>query len=108
MKDYQQLGGLFRGGSAVSYDIRELADYVGEQVRTESRTPIYLGVFYDPLVPEKPPAKAGDNEADRSEAWKKAKEEATEEARKLLRHQVKDFVAWLKKQKVIEEPKAKE
>jgi hypothetical protein len=89
--NYDALGGVARGGMGWSCDFKEAAGYVAETARRQSKEPIYLGVLYDPAVLWSMVDARGEKEA---------------EARKLLREQVKDFVAWLKKQKVIEEPKA--
>ena len=121
-KHYSQLGGPLNDSSAREYDFREVAGYVAGKVK-QSKEPIYLGIFYDPAADQKGTAigqlpseidvarakakKEGrqltDKEIDsmRQRAQQQAEYEGKEGARKLLREQVDDFVAWLKKQKAI-------
>ena len=120
---YSQSGGI-SGSTVQKYDFREVAGYVAGKAK-ESKEPIYLGIFYDPAAKRGSPVwdaiadsadvasarkkarkeggKFTEKDADsiREEARRKRQYEGKDGARKLLREQVDDFVAWLKKQKAI-------
>ena len=89
-------------------DYIEAARYVADTARRQSHEPIYLGVFYEPAPHAETlvwPDTEGLSEADADRAIAKAADEAMKKSKakagKLLREQVDDFVAWLKKQKAI-------
>jgi hypothetical protein len=103
--NYFALGGPASDSSVQDYRFKEIAESVVAKVKKQCKEPIYLGVFYDPLVG---PNRRAVNEKSEKEkisfedAWKKAEDESKSEARKLLRLQVQDFAAWLKEKKVID------
>jgi len=102
-EEYAKLGGPgFAPGtwsSVKDYDFRETAKWLGEQVKKQAGY-TYFGAFYDPavydgtlkyeLLPDGRRIPAG--------VQRRPREEALEEAKKLLRQQVKDFADWLKAQ----------
>jgi hypothetical protein len=102
--NYRDLGGPGSTSTVQDYDFKEVAGYIAAKVKKQGKEPIYLGLFYDPAVRldietiHKKYEKTGVRAA-----WKEAEKESKNATRNLLRLQVRDFVAWLKKQKVIED-----
>lgn len=94
LRDYRE-SRLFHLFSTVeSYDTLELAQRLAETLRNSRE--INAAVFYDPLVIYSfdRPGRWGLS----SRNWKANREEALQEARSLLRAQVRDFVVWAKKE----------
>jgi hypothetical protein len=84
----ERYAALHKGPNAAGDNYKETAKFVAAEVKRQGKEPIYVGVFYDPVVPTH--SFMADGKRERAEA------------KGLLRKQVKDFTAWLKKQKVIE------
>jgi hypothetical protein len=88
--------------SVVSYDLKETAQYLAQQVSKQGDG-MYFGAFYDPVCRATPAvdwvsiSKGQSRVQDRDEAARDAKANAEQ----LLRQQVKDFVDWLKAQGAI-------
>jgi hypothetical protein len=82
-ENYAALGGTGRNGSVEIYDFKDAAQYVAAKAKQQGKDRVFLGIFYDPS-----PEKVGT-------------EPSKEDAKKLLRQQARDFVAWLKEQKAI-------
>lgn len=103
LKDYYRVGGPLYFSTLQGYDFKETAEYLAGQVKKQGKDRIFFGVFYDPLVrfPEAPPHKI-DEKVDWETVWKKQREQGAEEAKKLLRQQAQDFIAWLKERKAID------
>jgi hypothetical protein len=68
-----------------SYDFKDAAKYLSSEIAKQGKQKRYVGVFYDPLV------KMGRLEP----------VDGNGEAKRLLRQQARDFVAWLSKQGAI-------
>jgi len=101
-RDYAKLGGITCSmGTVGSFDFKEAAEGVADAVGKQGEG-VYFGVLYDPLPKvdwERP-----DDDEDREAANKRLEEaraQAELEARRLLRAQVEDFVAWLQGQGVV-------
>jgi hypothetical protein len=100
--DYCDSGGLLNTSTVQDYDFVDVAKYVAEKAERESKDPIYVGVFYDPLVkPPKPDFSIKLSKKEQEAAWKKRDADAKEESKRLLREQVDDFAGWLKEKKVV-------
>ncbi len=118
--DEEALDRTFWNSTAQHYDMAGTARRIAERVRTDGRG-AFVGVFYDPLPPEtdgptwqliQQLAQAVANPSagrsggptvseDRRPPGGIEHETGEDQARRLLREQVKDFVEWLKGQGVI-------
>ncbi|MBN1609568.1 MAG: hypothetical protein JW940_23250 [Polyangiaceae bacterium] len=97
--------GLF-SSSVREYNIHDVARHVRVEIERQGREPWHYGLFYDPVVIEQW-EKAFDSVPDTAPSWerdkafKNARKAAQKEAHDLLRAQVRDFAAWLKREGVI-------
>jgi hypothetical protein len=98
--DYFPLGGASSMSTVQSYDFKDIAKRVVDTVKKDG-SGVYFGTFYDPMVSMRMDYSAGDIQEDWQTRWTEAREKGGEEARRLLRLQVKDFIDWLKGQGVI-------
>lgn len=101
-REYFDLGGRSSFSSVDDYDFRELAQFVSQHVQAHAKG-IYFAAFYDPACER---AFAEDWLAlvegrTSLRSWEAQEKAAQEEAKELLRQQVKDFADWLKGQGVI-------
>ncbi len=103
--------GMLFTSTVGEYDTKGLAGKLATAIRRQAQDPLYVGVFFDPLVPmdlgfdhaefpgkrdEPPPTE------DEMDAWFDRMHRTSEEKSKaLLRQQVTDFLAWLKQKKAI-------
>jgi hypothetical protein len=96
--------GMFAWSSVRRYDFKDAAENATEQMKKQSKPPVYFGVFYDPMpkLPSPPPRKK-DEKIDWKTEREKRRKEMKNESEKLLRQQAQDFVAWLKEQKAIQQ-----
>ena len=103
-REYSKAGGAFSMSTVQSYDFRQTAKRLAEDVGKQAEDKIYLGVLYDPL------ASAAAEEFKKKEpktredwqAYSKARRlEGTTESKRLLRLQVQDFLKWLEAQGAI-------
>ena len=94
--------------SVQGYDFKEVAEHVAAQVKKEAKDHIFLGVFYDPSPEKADGSSRQKNSMARLRYDSAAKNSVTDprptkdDSKKLLRQQVRDFVAWLKEQKAIQ------
>ena len=104
--NYAEMGGPLDTSTAQSYNFKGTVEWLATKLKGQGDEPIFLGLLYDPAAPQIWPDMRGKRtDRERNEAFRKAEEQSKVVARKLLREQVDDFAAWLKKQKVIEERK---
>lgn len=102
-RDYHSKAGAPSEMSTVSsYDFKETAKNLAQDIQKQAQEQVYLGMLYDPL------AKTPDLSALKTrpqESWTKAylrmQQEATSESKRLLRLQVQDFLKWLEAQGAI-------
>jgi hypothetical protein len=106
-KEHDKCGGNSLGGFGITYDFKETAQYVDNQVREQARG-LYFAAFYDPAGPGlemhytyEASANITGPPLPSEEAEARAMRRAEEPSKRLLRQQVKDFVDWLKGQGVI-------
>jgi hypothetical protein len=119
-KNYKRLGGVdsheakivyrnenelgYMSSTVSDYDFKDAAKHVAAEIRGKGRQRLYVGVFYDPITYEKRTRKEQPPKTPKGSKSPKANAhvEAMGKSKELLRQQVQDFVAWLKKQKAIE------
>ncbi len=102
-RDYFSKAGAPSDLSTVrSYDFRETAKDLAENVRKQAKEKVYFGVLYDPL------AKTADLSTVKPhtqgafiKAYLKAQQDGATESKRLLRLQVQDFINWLQAQGAI-------
>jgi hypothetical protein len=93
-KDYFDLGGPQSKTTAQPYYFKKVAELLRTQIKNEGMEQLHLGLFYDPTETYNLWGK-------RSEPVEKTQNKCKEKSKELLRQQAQDFVAWLKKEKVI-------
>jgi|GEM_PF-732270 len=94
-EDYFKVGGARSDSTAQDFDLKGAAEVVAEKLG-QSRRGIYFGVFYDPVA-----TISVDRSSPSPIDWEAARARAALQAKKLLRAQVDDFVAWLHQQGVL-------
>ena len=114
--DYGSLGGVGTGERIVdengrtvgmsmstvqTYNFKAAALYLAKQINQQAKQKLYAGVFYDPIVHRDFRKLSDEDRKDPRITREKGRQNAAAEAQNLLRLQARDFVAWLKKQKVI-------
>ncbi|MGD8452546.1 MAG: hypothetical protein PVJ57_12065 [Phycisphaerae bacterium] len=108
--DFHGVGGPIDGSTLVVYDLRETASYLRSQVESTT-TGTYIGIFYDPATDpsqftrwaelDGPPSVTTALKRTFQRHDDEREQLAAEEAERLLRQQVRDFIEWLKGQGVI-------
>lgn len=116
--DYYDLGGMRSGSTVQSYDLKELAEKLGKKLADDGK--MNTVVFYDPAVLTDDPEidalfnKHGDwtpAEQKKYEAYQKKLYKMDYEERDILLQkraeqeltaQVRDFIEWMKKEKILE------
>ncbi len=88
-EDYFKLGGERDGSTVQSYDFKPLAEKLSAAAQRDGS--VRLGVFYDPMA-------RIDWHEDRDGNYHEPK---NEKGRAQLRAQVKDFIGWLKNEKIL-------
>ncbi len=119
-RDYYAKAGAPSDMSTVqSYDFRETAKKLAEDVRKQGQEKVYLGVLYDPVAKSKYPKNLElQTQQEWEKSWKQGSQKPktpkewaayakaqrlleTNESRRLLRLQVQDFLKWLEAQGII-------
>ena len=85
-EDFLDLGGIRSGSTVQGYDMQEIAQHVSAAVDQQGDN-VYFGALYDPVV-----------NYEWTSSWETARAISIEEAKALLREQVRDFVEWLEGQ----------
>ncbi len=100
--DYLQVGGVMSMSTVQSYKFQDVAKDLASTVKKQGEDHVFFAAFYDPLfkAPLPKPSKDGE-EIDWQTVWRERRERGVKESQELLRQQAQDFVAWLKKQKVL-------
>jgi len=101
--NYHAVGGASSMSTVHSYDFKDRANFVAQQVRAKSRG-LYVGVLYDPAVPVPQLQLTSEQWKDRDlvqRRYKEAGEQGRASAREDLRKQVRDLAAWLKQQGAV-------
>jgi hypothetical protein len=106
-RDYHsKAGGPFAGWFPQTYDFRQTAGKLAEDISKQAQEKVYLGVLYDPLTsPPAPSSLDAQAKEEGGKAWVKAylksQQVAATESKRLLRLQVQDFIKWLQAQGAI-------
>jgi hypothetical protein len=101
--NYHAVGGASSMSTVHSYDFKDRANFVAQQVRVKSRG-LYVGVLYDPAATAPQPELTSEEWKDRDlvqRRRKEAGEQGRASAREDLRKQVRDLAAWLKQQGAV-------
>ncbi len=103
-RNYHKVGGAFSASSVQSYDFRQTAKTLAEDVGKQARDKVYFGVLYDPLTSpaaEEFKKKQPKTKEDWNAYIKARRSEGSNESKRLLRLQVQDFLKWLEAQGAI-------
>ncbi|HEY5910833.1 MAG TPA: hypothetical protein VJA21_09545 [Verrucomicrobiae bacterium] len=103
-QEYSKAGGPFSMSTVQSYDFRQTARKLAEDLGQQAKDKVYLGVLYDPLESSAAEEFKKKQPKTRQDwrAYAKARTlEGTTESKRLLRLQVQDFLKWLEAQGAI-------
>jgi len=100
--DYHRLGGAWSWSTVQSYNFKEVAKSVAEQVKKDAKERIYFGALYDPAASSgREELRQAQTPEDWRKIWEERRKKGKAESQRLLRLQVQDFVKWLQGQGVI-------
>ncbi len=103
-REYSKAGGLSSMSTVQSYDFRQTARRLAEDIGKQAKDKVYFGVLYDPLA-SSAAEEFKKKQPKTREEWqgyiKARQQEGTTESKRLLRMQVQDFLKWLEAQGAI-------
>lgn len=101
-REYSKVGGPSSMSSVQSYDFKETAKSLAQDIRKQAQEKVYLGLLYDSLAktPDLNTLRSLPQES-RTKAYRAMQQEAASESKRLLRLQVQDFLKWLEAQGAI-------